>query len=188
MIRLLALMMILLTVACREEAAQDIAPLPLTEEAVGHFCQMNLFEHEGPKGQVHLAGFPQMPLFFSQVRDAIAYQRLPEQSHEILAIWVNDMGADGARWSDPGTENWIDARAAYFVVGGETTGGMGAPETVPFSDPEEAARFAARAGGKVMRLDEIPDAAVLAPVATGPDEDESEFEQRLRALSDATGD
>jgi copper chaperone NosL len=183
----LVLVAALALVACQEEAAQNVAPLPLDPHSVGHFCQMELLEHEGPKGQAHLAGLPGAPLFFSQVRDAIAYQRMPEQSHAILAIWVNDMGAQGASWAAPGINNWIDAKAAHYVVGAAVTGGMGAPELVPFSDPARAASFAAANGGVVMALDDIPDTAVLAPVgADDSGADDSEFEQRLRALSRET--
>jgi len=169
--------------ACREETAQDTAALPLTEEAVGHYCQMDLLEHEGPKAQAHLAGLPGAPLFFSQVRDVVAYTRMPEQSHEILAIWVNDMGAPGATWDTPGPTNWIAAEDAIYVVGGRVMGGMGASELVPFSDPAKAASFAEVNGGQVMRLAEIPDTAVLAPVELDNEPDEADFEQRLRDLS-----
>lgn len=174
--------------ACKEEATQDISPLPLTVEAVGHFCQMNLFEHDGPKAQAHLGGLPQMPLFFSQVRDVVAYVRLPEQTHEVLAIWVNDMGAPDATWKAPGVDNWIAARDAVFVVGSRVTGGMGAPELVPFSDTQKATAFAEVNGGQLMRLDEIPDAAVLTPVVLDGDSDDTDYENRLRALSRKSGD
>jgi copper chaperone NosL len=186
----LLLVPLLALAACKEELAQDTAPVPLTETSVGHFCQMDLLEHEGPKAQVHLEGLPAQPLYFSQVRDAIAYQRMPEQSHPILAIWVNDMAAPGATWAEPGAGNWIPAEEALFVVGGRSTGGMGAPETVPFSDPDAAADFAARNGGQVMRLAEIPDSEVLAPAALGGAPDaagDTEFENRLRELSRKTG-
>jgi len=170
--------------ACREEVAELPAPVAMTEEALGHFCQMGLMEHPGPKGQVHLDGMPH-PLFFSQVRDAIAYQRMPEQSHMITVIYVSDMGAAGASWDDPGTRNWIAAASAHFVVGSAVAGGMGAPELVPFSDPTRAADFAADHGGQVMRLAEIPDSAVLAPVELEGDigaGDDADFLDRLRAL------
>lgn len=178
----LALALILLVAACRDEAAQSTAAVALTPEAVGHFCQMNLLEHPGPKGQVHLEGLPGMPLFFSQVRDTIAYARLPEQSHPILAIWVNDMGAPGATWDDPGATNWIDARRAHYVVGAAVEGGMGAPEIVPFADPAAALAFAAEQGGTVMDLAQIPDALVIPP-DTADTGDDADYARRLRALS-----
>lgn len=187
------LMLILALSACRQESAQDITPLDMSAETLGHFCQMNLAEHPGPKAQVHLEGMPGMPLYFSQVRDGIAYTRMPEQSHPILAFYVNDMGAAGASWDDPGTGNWIAADQAWFVVGSPREGGMGAPETVPFSSREAAQDFAAAEGGEVLRLDAIPDDLVLAPAAAGlspdgPDAaDDEDYEERLRALSRPTG-
>lgn len=181
--QMLVLLALLSLFACKEEAVQDTTALPLTAEAVGHFCQMNLLEHEGPKAQAHLAGLPGMPLFFSQVRDVVAYIRLPEQSHEILTVWVNDMGAPGATWSVPGTENWIDAKDAVYVVGSRLVGGMGAAEIIPFSDREKATAFAMSNGGQVMTLAKIPDEAVLAPVVLDGDNDDADFNQRLRALS-----
>lgn len=170
--------------ACREETAALPAPVALTAEAVGHYCQMDLLEHPGPKAQAHLAGLPH-PLFFSQVRDVIAYQRMPEQSHVVTVAYVSDMGAPGASWDDPGATNWIPATQAHYVVGSAVAGGMGAPELVPFGRAEDAAAFAARHGGQVLRLDQIPDSAVLAPVDagdTGTEADEDGFQRRLRAL------
>jgi copper chaperone NosL len=185
----LCLILCLGLAACQEEAAQDLSPVALNPQAVGHYCQMELLEHDGPKGQAHLAGLPGAPLFFSQVRDAVAYMRMPEQSHAVLAVWVNDMGAAGATWAAPGVNNWIDAKDAVYVVGAAVKGGMGAPELVPFSDPALARAFADANGGAVMDFAAIPDDAVLAPVDQDTDagQADTEFEQRLRALSRKTG-
>lgn len=183
--RALILALCLGLAACKAEVAQDLTPVDLTAETLGHFCQMNLLEHPGPKAQVHLAGMPGTPLFFSQVRDAIAYTRLPEQSHPILAVQVNDMGAEGATWDNPGRGNWIDAEDAFFVLGSAREGGMGAPEAVPFGTQADAQAFTAQEGGSVMRLAEIPTESVLAPANTAPENtaNDPDFEDRLRALS-----
>lgn len=169
--------------ACRDEqVAQDTTPQEMTAETLGHYCQMNLLEHPGPKAQVHLEGMP--PLFFSQVRDAIAYARGPEQVAPILAIHVNDMGAAGASWDDPGRGNWIVADDAFFVLGSAREGGMGAPEAVPFSSLEAAETFAAHEGGQILPLARITDDMVLTPVETGdPDENDDDYLRRLRALT-----
>ncbi len=180
---LLALALIGLA-ACREEEADLPGPVPLTVEAVGHFCQMDLLEHPGPKAQAHLVGMPH-PLFFSQVRDVVAYQRMPEQSHVVAVAYVSDMGAPGASWEDPGAKNWIAASDAVYVVGSAVAGGMGAPELVPFSRSEDAVAFAARHGGQVLTLDAIPDAAVLAPVEADDAAnaaDEADFLRRLESV------
>ncbi len=127
---------------------------------------MNLLEHDGPKAQAHLAGLPGAPLFFSQVRDVVAYMRMPEQSHEIVAVWVNDMGAPDATLGRAGRRRTGSPRGMrIYVVGARVVGGMGAPELVPFSTAADAPPSSpATNGGEVMRLDEIPDSAVLAPV------------------------
>lgn len=184
----LILMAVLLSVsACTEEVAQNIAPQDMTAETLGHYCQMNLLEHPGPKAQVHMKNMP-APLFFSQVRDAIAYARAPEQIAPILAIYVNDMGATGATWEQPGDGNWIDAGKAFFVVGSVRAGGMGAPETVPFASRTDAETFVKTEGGTVLELSAITDDMVLTPVEQDPAEGgDADYEGRLRALPNAVG-
>lgn len=157
----LALVLLLLG-GCGEEEAAKPDPVRLTAEAVGHYCMMTVLDHDGPKAQIHLEGVRE-PIFFVQVRDALAYAKGPERSADLLAFYVSDMGA-APSWAEPGPDNWVLARHASFVVGGDVRGGMGAPEIVPFSSVEAATRFAARHGGKVRAFSDIPDDAFLAPV------------------------
>ncbi|WP_299842627.1 nitrous oxide reductase accessory protein NosL [uncultured Paracoccus sp.] len=149
--RVLAVILLLVLPGCREERTQSVDPLPLTGAAVGQ---------PGPKAQVHLKGLEGAPLFFAQVRDAVAYSRHPDRSHPVLAIWVSDMGAAGATWEKPGAMNWIHAGAAHYVVGSSRRGGSGEPELVPFAQEAAARDFAAAQGGVVMDLVTIPDSAV----------------------------
>jgi len=163
-----------LVAGCKEdEAAQGNLPDPmvLTEDAAGHYCQMVILEHQGPKAQVHLEGFP-APLWFSQVRDGLAYLKSPEQSAEIRVLYVNDMG-EAASWFEPGADNWIDAKTAYYVVGSDAVGGMGAPEIAPFSDPAKAEEFASAHGGEVVRLSGISAETVLSPVEFATNQEEA---------------
>jgi copper chaperone NosL len=185
----LFLAMLALLGACKEEVSQNIAPKDLTPETLGHYCQMNLLEHPGPKAQVFLEGNP-APLFFSQVRDAIAYTRAPEQIAPILAVYVNDMGAANATWDRPGDGNWIPADKAFYVIGSARQGGMGAPETVPFSSRENAETFIRAEGGRVVGLADITDDMVLTPVETGADTgaDDEDYLGRLRTLPRPAGD
>ncbi|MBZ4691116.1 MAG: Nitrous oxide reductase maturation protein outer-rane lipoprotein NosL [Cereibacter sp.] len=178
----LMLIALLALPGCREEAANRPPPVALTAEAVGHYCQMDLLVHPGPKAQVHLAGI-EAPLFFSQVRDALAFQRMPEQEGAITAIYVNDMGA-AQSWQEPGVTNWIDAESAVYVVGSAARGGMDAPELVPFSSETAAQGFAGRDGGAVMAFAAIGDRDVLEPVAPAEDSDEASYADSLRKLSD----
>lgn len=145
-----------------ETALEKPGPIAMTEEAVGHYCNMNILEHTGPKAQIHLKVF-EFPVWFSQVRDAVAYTRLPEETYEVAAIYVHDMSR-AASWELPGDDAWIDIQQAFFVIDSKMTGGMGAPETIPFGTQEGAKEFASYNGGKVVKLADIPDEYVLGPV------------------------
>ena len=160
---LASLLAILVLTACQEEEAKaPPPPVELTRTALSFFCQMNIAEHGGPKGQVPLEGYP-APLFFAQVRDLIAYLKSPEREAVITAVYVSDMGV-ASNWQYPGTDNWILASDALFVIGANVAGGMGAPEIVPFGSAEAAAPFLSRFGGTLLPIAEIPDDAALGPV------------------------
>ncbi len=156
------LALVLLLAACKEEVAKAPDPVALTDDVLGHFCRMKLSEHDGPKGQIHLADNP-TPLFFGQVRDVVAYLKGAERQAEITAIYVSDMGA-AKSWAEPGASNWTDARSAIFVVGAGVRGGMGAPEIVPFANAQAAEMFVLEYGGHALSLEAIPDDAAIGPV------------------------
>lgn len=162
--KLWGLLLLIATVAvtgCREDSAEKAVPPPahLTAQAVGHYCGMNLTEHAGPKGQIVLASRKD-PVWFSSVRDALSFTLLPEEPKDIRALYVSDM-AKAASWEDPGADNWIDARRAFFVIESDQKGGMGAPEAVPFSDRAAADTFVAQHGGRIVAYAEIPRDFVL---------------------------
>ena len=185
----LALIALLALSACREETAEIPPPVEMTAAAVGYYCQMDLLEHPGPKAQIHLKDVS-APIFFAQVRDALAFQRMPEQNSVIAAIYVSDMDR-AASWAEPGPNNWVAADAAWFVMGSQQAGGMGADEMVPFASETGAQAFAARNGGKVLRMNDIPDSAVLAPASaptaatTAPDDTDADADylDRLKAAT-----
>jgi copper chaperone NosL len=156
---------VLLLVACRDDEGTKPDPVPMTDEALGNYCQMNIAEHDGPVAQIFRAGFDR-PIWFSQVRDAIAYTRLPEETDDVTAFYVSDMG-HGSTGTRPDPITWADAEDVRFVIGSGQVGGMGAPEAVPFADPASAAAFAASNGGRIVTLADIPDDYVLAPVDIG---------------------
>lgn len=145
---------ILALTACQEEDGAPPSPVAMTDEAIGHYCQMYLADHGGPKAQIHLKGYDQ-PLWFSQVSDAAAYMHDPEQIAEIRAVYVSDM-AMAPNWAEPGIANWIAADRAQFVIGSHQMGGMGMPEAIPFGTLDAAEAFAAREGGQVVGFQAIP--------------------------------
>ena len=158
-----ALLLVAFLAGCQAGSVVE-KPLPvvLTAEAAGHYCQMIILEHAGPKAQVHLSGFS-APLWFSQVRDGIAYLKSPEQSAKVIVLYVNDMGV-APSWDEPGEDNWIDANDAYYVVGSDAIGGMGTPEIVPFAQMEKATEFADERGGEVLAFNDISAEMVLSPL------------------------
>ncbi len=163
-----SIVLLLLLAACSGEMPVSVPPpVTMSEEAVGHYCQMNVLEHAGPKAQVHLVGVAE-PLWFTQIRDAFVFDRLPEETAEVAVIYVNDMGT-AKSWEDPGIDNWIAADKALYVIGSTERGGMGAPEFVPFSEKAPAERFASENGGTVVAYAQISDDMVLAPVEVDPE-------------------
>jgi copper chaperone NosL len=158
-----ALAALLLLPACGEEQTAE-APLPqeLTREAIGYYCNMIVQDHPGPKGQIFLSDRPD-PIWFSSVRDTIAYTLLPEEAKNIAAIYVNDMSR--AVWEAPEAGTWIKVEGAWYVIGSARRGGMGAPEAVPFSAQSAAEAFAARHGGEVVAFADIPADAILGEVS-----------------------
>ena len=186
--RIIALVLFaVLVTACQEGTTSETpSAVSMTEEALGHYCQMSLAEHEGPKAQIHLVGL-EHPVWFSQVRDAIAYTRLPEETADVAIVYVSDMGrAQG--WADPGIDNWVAADTAIYVIESRSRGGMGTPEAVPFAQESAAEKFAEENGGRLVRLDQIPDDYVLGPVeVTAPPEDHLAADEDENAIGRSQG-
>ena len=171
-----ALLAVLALAGCKEETAK--APPPphqLTASATGRYCGMYVLEHTGPKGQIILAS-QEEPVWFSSARDVFSFTMLPEEPKDIRAIYVSDMGK-APSWEEPGEANWVDAKQAFFVIGSRKKGGMGADETVPFSERPAAEQFAGENGGQVLTFADVPqdyvlgtgEAASTAPEAASAD-------------------
>lgn len=173
-----------LLAGCKDEPKSSELPPPhtLTAEAIGNYCGMNVLEHPGPKGHILLAGWPE-PVWFSSARDAFAYTMLPEEAKNIAAIYVSDM-ARAQSWDNPGTENWIEARRAVFVIGSRMRSGMGADEAVPFGDRAAAERFAAEHGGRIVGFSDVPQDYILGSGDDAGRSDGSAVPQRLAERQD----
>ena len=155
MYKLIALIFIILLTACEKSQPVEVPPAQtLTREANGYYCLMTVVNHNGPKGQIILSDKKQA-LWFTSVRDTIAFTLSPEEPKNIAAIYVNDM--TDANWDNPGADNWIDARKAWYVLESNLSGGMGAAEAVPFATKEGAESFRTKQGGKVYAFASIPE-------------------------------
>lgn len=151
---------------CSDEGpVEPPRPFALTSDAIGRYCGMNVLEHPGPKGQILLGEIPE-PIWFSSARDAVAFTMLPEEPKNIAAIYVSDM-AKAPSWEEPGPQNWVEARQAWYVIDSAMRGGMGAPETVPFSTQAAAEDFAGENGGRVVSFADIPSDYVLGEGGEG---------------------
>lgn len=161
------LLPVLLLTACGDgrQVAVVTDPAPLDREAIGRYCQMIVADHPGPKAQI-LLDDGSAPIWFSSVRDGIAFTRLPEEPRNIAAFYVNDMS--DTDWEHPDDSTWISAGEAWFVIDSARMGGMGAPEAVPFVSEPAATAFAAAHGGTVLRLDAIPVDYILGAVPSSP--------------------
>src|SRR5690625_3028846 len=104
--------------ACSEQPTELEAPVALQapDDATGYYCGMLLPEHEGPKGQIHLAS-RERPIWFTSVHDTIVFTRLPEEPRDITAAYVHDMG-QGNDWDNP-RDLWVEAQEAWFVINSE---------------------------------------------------------------------
>lgn len=150
---------VLLLASCGGKEAEALPPAPqaITDQSVGHYCTMNLSEHNGPKAQIFLNGKPDKPVWFSTIKQMFGYTKLPEEPKGINIIYVTDMG-QVEDWSLPNADTaWIDAEKAYYVIETDFIGGMGAEDALPFADKAKAEQFAREKGGKVVSFDEMPE-------------------------------
>jgi len=154
-----------LVLACAEqENLEKPAPASLTREDTGYFCGMIVDDHQGPKSQIYTAG-QNKPIWFTTVRDGIAFTLLPEETGIVSAFYVTAM--DNGEWQHPEARpsNWIEADQAWYVVQSSKLGSMGAAETIPFIDQQAAEEFTSEFGGVVLRLNDISQHYVLGPAS-----------------------
>ena len=143
----------------KKEANSVPPPRQITADSVAQFCNMAVIEHPGPKGQIFVKGRAE-PFWFASVRDTFAFTMLPEEPKDVTAIYVSDM-AKTKDWSNPAPTDWVEARAAVFVIESRKRSGMGEAEAVPFSDADAAKSFIAENGGRMVRFDDMPKAYIL---------------------------
>ncbi len=145
---------------CNDKAVKTPPPQELTREGIGYYCNMIVYDHKGPKGQIFVRDVAE-PIWFSSVRDGVAFTMLPGEPRNILAFYVNDM-AKVTNWDQPEPGTWMHAVEAYFVIGSTKRGGMGALEAVPFSIKEKAKEFVARYGGRIVKFTDLPQDYIFA--------------------------
>lgn len=156
----------LLLVAC---SGRDTATLPTPiepgDDAIAYFCHMSLPEHEGPKGQLFLRG-QEKPIWFASVGEAFTFLETElAQPHDLLAVYVNDMGR--GTWEHPAPGAWLQAEKAVYVIGSRRTGSMGDKEAVPFADRATAAAFIGAFGGEAVDFETAKRALAVEAQSNG---------------------
>ncbi len=160
--KLLYLIFLTLTLsACDNSSAkQSYKPQKVTRDDIGYYCNMIIEDHSGPKGQIILSN-TEKAIWFTSVRDAVAFNLLPDESRNIAAFFVTAM--DEADWHHPEKENnnWIDAKSALYVINSRQRGGMGQMEAIPFKYKQSANTFIENHGGEILSYVEIPENYIL---------------------------
>jgi copper chaperone NosL len=144
----LPLIFLLLLIGCK----QTSAPVAAQEITTGTSCSldgMTLADFPGPKAQIHYATGE--PDFFCDNMEMFSIYLQPEQKKNITGMYTQDMGK--ANWEKP-QGSWIDAKTAFYVFGSKKTGSMG-PTLAAFASQENANKFAAEFGGKVLNFSQV---------------------------------
>lgn len=134
--------------AC-SQATQNIAAQDPNADTACSLDGMILNDYAGPKAQMHYT--EGKPDFFCDLTELFSVVLLPEHKRAIAAMYVQDMGK--ADWEHP-QGHWIDAKAAFYVVGSRKHGSMG-PTFGSFSNMQDAEAFAHKEGGKILRFEQI---------------------------------
>ena len=110
---------------------------------------MVLKDFPGPKAQIQYA--EGKADFYCDLMELFTVVLVPEQKRRIAGMYVQDMGK--ADWDHP-AGHWIAAKSAFYVVGSQKHGSMGAT-FASFSSPQDAAAFEKQEGGQVLPFDQI---------------------------------
>ena len=144
----LPLILVVLLIGCK----QTSAPVAAQEITTGTSCSldgMTLADFPGPKAQIHYATGE--PDFFCDTMEMFSIYLQPEQKKNITGMYTQDMGK--ANWEKP-QGSWIDAKTAFYVFGSKKTGSMG-PTLAAFASQDNANKFAAEFGGKVLNFSQV---------------------------------
>lgn len=116
-----------------------------------HLCGMIISNFPGPKGESFQTGSEEV-LKFCSTRDLFAYILQPENERQVQQIFVHDMSQ--TPWQKPNDEHFIDAKAAWYVIGSNQMGAMG-KTLASFGKQEDAQAFSKKYGGKLYQFSDI---------------------------------
>lgn len=121
-----------------------------------HICGMAITQHPGPKGE---AVDKQGALKFCSTAEMLNWWLQPENKGRQVSLYVHDMAR--GTWEAPDDSALTDATKAFYVVGSNLKGAMGA-SLASFAKEEDAKEFVVKEGGRLVRFEEI-DLVLLQP-------------------------
>ncbi|MEN8263756.1 MAG: nitrous oxide reductase accessory protein NosL [Nitrospirota bacterium] len=144
--------------ACTQKESSKPLPIELTRDHACAVCGMITVDFQGAKAQIHYRNGKTDT--FCCTLHMFSFNLQPDRPPNIAAIYVNDMGK--ADWEKP-EGHWIDAKNAFYVVGGDVMGPHG-EALVPFSGIKNAEDYKKEHGGEIIRFDDVT-MDMLRPVA-----------------------
>ncbi|MGN7831929.1 nitrous oxide reductase accessory protein NosL [Pseudoxanthomonas sp. 22568] len=132
--------------------APPLASVDPVDPDAGQQCELDgmvLRDYPGPKGQIRYADGKVE--YYCDTLELLSITLQPEQVRKVAGVYVQDMGK--TNWEVP-KGHWIDATTAFYVQGSSRTGSMG-PTFASFTSREDADKFAAAHGGKVLAFADI---------------------------------
>jgi copper chaperone NosL len=140
---------ILIVSGCIKSDVEKPLPIELTRDHSCAVCGMITVDFQGAKAQIHYRN-GKIDTFCCTLH-MFSFYLQPDRPPNIAAIYVNDMGK--ADWEKP-EGHWIDAKNAFYVVGGDVMGPHG-EALVPFSGSEGAEDYKKEHGGEIIRFDDV---------------------------------
>jgi len=118
-----------------------------------HVCGMIVANFPGPKGQAAVKNVDKT-LKFCSTADLFTWLLQPETGAIVQSVYVHDMGASGVTWDKPGGKHYVDVKAAWYVVGGNQMGAMGAT-LASFKEKMAAEHYMMKHGGMLKTYADI---------------------------------
>ncbi len=143
------IVLIVIFSGCTNVDVEKPVPIELTRAHSCGLCGMITVDFPGSKGQIHYRN-GKIDTFCCTL-DMMTFYLQPDSPKNIASIFVNDMGKTD--WDRP-KGNWIDAKEAYYVLGGDIMGPMG-EALVPFANIKDSEAYIKEHGGKIVKFDDI---------------------------------
>lgn len=133
------------------DSLPSLSPIEAGESC--HVCGMIVTNFPGPKAQAEIK-HNKTTLKFCSTADLFTWMLQPETQAVMRAAYVHDMGAATASWNNPSEKDYVNVKQAWYVVGGDQMGAMGAT-LATFKEEAAAQQYISQHGGQLKRFEDI---------------------------------